>query len=137
MSDLVEILQSYCLSLEWFFSYGNKSNQNLISSDRVEGRVYFMLDPITRAKTFSEFGGEGIKSFSGQFMLLVKSDFDDTYSNRYTNNIKPLLTTLESLEALINCSSYNITTWNIIDAINELDVNTDGIIVTFKINVLE
>lgn len=145
MTDLVEIIENHCTNLNWYFSYGNKSNQNLLQSDRVEGQVYLLLDPITREKAKGEYGGSGVITFSGQFLLVVKSNLDNVYHNqkgvekingKYEQNIKPLLTSLELLEDEIDCSNYNIDSWQIIDVVNALDVNTDGLLVTFKISVL-
>jgi hypothetical protein len=136
MIDLVGILQTYAEGLDWFFSYGNKANQNLLVSDREEDKIYFLLDPITRDKTKSQYGGDGEVTFSGQFLLAVKSNLDMVYPQRYQENIKPLLSNLESLEDLIDCSDYEITQWSVIDVINQLDVNTDGLVITFKIKTL-
>ena len=145
MTDLVGILETHSTSLDWKFSYGNKSNQNLLRSDLLTGKKYFLLDPIKRVKTKSEFGGTGIITFSGSFMLLVKSNLDMVYHNqkdvapssgRYESNIEPLLTQLETFEDILDCSTYEIKSWEIIDVINQLDANLDGIIVTFSISTL-
>ena len=57
-------------------------------------------------------------------------------TGKYEKNIKPLLVNLELLENVIDCSQYEIESWSIVDAINALDVNMDGIIVTFRIKTL-
>lgn len=145
MEDLVGVLETYCDSLGWSFSYGNKANNNLLVSDKVEGKVYLLLDPITRIKSKSEYGGTGEIAFTGSFLLVVKSNLDNNYHNqkgqdkttgKYEKNIKPLLVNLELLENVIDCSQYEIESWSIVDAINALDVNMDGIIVTFRIKTL-
>ena len=112
----------------------------------VADRIYFLLDPIIRVPTFSEFGGRGNITFTGSFMLVVKSTIDNVYDNqkgqdatdgKYQKNIKPLLEIeLLKLEDSINCSDYQITGWSIVDAVNALDANMDGIIVTYGISVL-
>ena len=146
MVDLVDIFRGYTEGLGWFFSYGNSANRNLIVSDLTIDKKYFLLDTIIRSKSNSEFGGTGEVTFSGSFMLVVKSDFKNVYDNqkqqdrikgKYTKNIKPLLETdLVLFEDLINCSEYEITSWSIVDAVNVLDVNMDGIVITFTVKTL-
>lgn len=145
MEDLVSVLETYCDNLGWSFTYGNKANNNLLRSDKECDKVYLLLDPITRDKAKSEYGGTGEVSFSGSFLLVVKSTLDNNYHNqkgqdketgKYKKNIEPLLIQLELLENVIDCSQYEIESWSIVDAINALDVNMDGIVVTFKIKTL-
>ena len=144
MTDLVEIFETHCTALGWEFSYGNRSNQNLIDNSKTLDTIYLLLDPLTRNITGSEFGGNGAIEFNSSFMLVVQSDIDRVYHNqgdndklngKYEQNIKPLLTALDELKDLIDCSDYEIQTWNIVDAIDVLDANTDGLIVTFKIKL--
>jgi len=74
MTDIVGVFETHAESLGWTFNYGNKANQNLLTSERVVGRKYFLLETVTRTVQGSEFGGEGEIEFSGDFLLLVKSD---------------------------------------------------------------
>jgi hypothetical protein len=175
MADIVDEFEKYANILGWQFSYGDQQNRNLLESDRDVGKIYMLLDPVTRGRAFSVNGGEGLQSFSGSFMLVVKSDLDQVYHlqdnagdvaqsrdfinrfsklcgstiydnpcvplvralGKYTENIQPLLNDdVRYLEDFINCSDYTITGWSIIDVINALDANTDGIIVTYTLNVL-
>jgi hypothetical protein len=142
MVDLVEVIETHCNTLGWKFSYGNKSNQNLLKSNKLD-EITLLLDPITRSKEKSEYGGTGKITFSSSFLLVVKSNLDNVYykqkestTGKYIENIKPLLTSLELLEDILDCSDYEIEQWDIEDIVNALDVNMDGIIVTFKISKL-
>lgn len=147
MTDIVEVFSGYCDELEWNFSYGNAANLNLLRSNALTDDVYFLLDPVTRVKEKGQYGGTGLVTFNGSFMVVVKSTLDNVYHNqkevnssdgKYEKNIKPLLTDgLDSLESLIDCSEYQINNWSIIDVINALDVNLDGVIVTFEIQILD
>ena len=65
-----------------------------------------------------------------------KQGGNDKADGKYELNILPLLTDLESFKDLIDCSQYEITSWVIIDAIDVLDVNTDGIVVTYTVKTL-
>jgi len=168
MSDFVKDLESYAVKHSIRFSYGNRANQNLLRSDLTPERTYLLLDPITRLKNFSEFGGAGNLAYSGQFLLVVKSTIDKTYYNqdagerfentteamdggfvvnnscetpfgkgKYDAYIYPILTNaLTLLEEEINCTDYQINNWQILDAINVLDVNLDGVLVTFNVSKL-
>lgn len=94
-NDIIEVFQAYANQLEWTFSYGNKANQNLLQSDLDDSKKYLILDPIRRNKTFSEFGALRERSFSGSFLLVVKSTIDQTYYNqteeeRFINRISVL-----------------------------------------------
>lgn len=134
MTDLKEIIEDHCTVLGWTYSYGNKSNQNLLSSNLASSEIYLLLDPIRRRKNFSEYGGLIDIDFSGNLMLLVKSDLDKEYDDKYESYIKPLITSsIEQLEDAINCSDYTIVSWELLDNINDLDANMDGLLVTYTI----
>lgn len=144
--DLYDEFTVHTQTLGWTFSYGNASNQNLLSSSLNDSEIYLLLDTITRVRLFSEFGGEGEQTFSGSFMLLIKSNLDNVYDSqrnqdpangKYQKNIKPLLDVeIVKLEDEINCSQFEIKKWEIVDAIDVLDVNLDGIVVTYELTVL-
>lgn len=145
MVDLVGILEAHAAALGWEFSYGNAANKNLISSDKIADKVYLLMDPVTRLRPSSENGAEGVKTFTGSFMLLVKSNLDNVYHNqkgkdktqgKYEKNILPLLSALESLENLIDCSDLQRDTWTAIDTVNSLDANFDGLVVTYSLSTL-
>ncbi len=147
MLDLVNVWRTQVEdTLEWYFSYGNAANRNLLSSDLEPDKLYFLMDTIVRDKTFGEFGGTGDVTFTGNFMLVVKSDLDNVYDNqkgvaftdgKYEKNIRPIIeTSLVSFEDYVNCSDYEITAWSFIDAVNMLDANLDGVIVTFTVKKL-
>lgn len=145
MTDFVGVLETYATGLGWYFSYGNAANRNLLASDTVAGRIYCLLDPVTRSIASSDNGGIGEITYSGSFMLVVKSNLDNNYHNqkgqdkatgKYESNILPLLTSLNSLKGLIDCSDYQVLSWSIVDVINAMDANTDGIIITYSVKTL-
>lgn len=164
MQDIIDVFEKYANELGWRLSYGNQANQNLLQSD-LTNDIYMLVDPIKRTKAFSEYGGSGYKSFEGSFLLVVKSNLDMTYYNqtaeerfqnrvqnleggfleicepitqgKYNENIKPLLEQeLPRLEELINCSDYQIMNWQVTDVTDVFDVNLDGLIVNYKLQVL-
>lgn len=134
--DIVDFLETEVEKLGWQFSYGNKDNQNLLTSDLTEDEIYFLLDPVVESEGVSEFGGSVDIEYSGTFIICVKSDLDDIYQGRYNKNIKPLKTSLNLLKDVIDCSDYERQLWRKDEVINELDVNFDGLIITYRLKLL-
>lgn len=143
--DIVDYIEQEVEKLGWIFSYGNKANQNLLLSTIQEDETYFLLDIVQESESVSEFGGDGDVEYSGTFMILVKSDLDNVYhtqqgqdkaKGRYNKNIKPLKTKLNLFKYVIDCSDYERQLWQTLEVINELDVNFDGLIVTYKFKKL-
>lgn len=143
--DIVDYIEQEVEKLGWVFSYGNKANQNLLVSTIQEDETYFLLDIVQESESVSEFGGDGDVEYSGTFMILVKSDLDNVYhtqqgqdkaKGRYNKNIKPLKTKLNLFKYVIDCSDYERQLWQTLEVINELDVNFDGLIVTYKFKKL-
>jgi hypothetical protein len=142
MIDFVKILSDYCTQNGWLFSYGNASNRNLLSSDTAAGQIYVLLDPVRRSVSSSEYGGDGNYTFQGSFMMVVKSDRDQQYHNqkdqlsstgKYEQNIKPLLDDADSFKKEVDCSNLDIGQWDIIDLVDVLDVNLDGILISYRV----
>lgn len=143
--DIVDYFETEVEKLGWVFSYGNKANQNLLLSTIEEEETYFLLDIVQESESLSEFGGDGDIEYSGTFLILVKSDLDNVYHaqqgqskalGRYNKNIKPLKTKLNLFKDEIDCSDYERQLWQTLEVINELDVNFDGLIVTYKFKKL-
>lgn len=138
--DIVKYIEQEVKALGWVFSYGNAANQNLIESEKDIDKIYFLLDPvITDEPNVSEFGGDGDITYSLRFLLLVQSDLDNVYfeqknqlegEGKYEKNILPLKTDLKEFKDVIDCSVYERSGWRILEGINMLSTNFDGLIVT-------
>jgi len=145
--DIVEYIETEVLELQWFFSYGNLANQNLIESQKDFDKIYFILDPIiTDEPDVSEFGGDGDNVYTVRFMLLVQSDLDGVYfkqrdgfdkEGKYEKNILPLKAELKRFKDVLDCSDYERTGWRIVEAIDIKDANFDGLIVTTSLRINE
>ncbi len=59
---------------------------------------------------------------------------EDVENGKYAKNIEPLLQEVEGLENLIDCSDLERNTWDILDVINVLDVNFDGLLITYSLS---
>ena len=118
----------------WGFEYGRADYQNL-EREIEANKVYLFADPIIIDSKFSDLGSETL-SYSGQFMLLLSSDVDEAYEDKYNDYIKPLLTDgLQILKDDMACSDYQITTFRVIEVINLFDQNFDGVLVSYSVTL--
>lgn len=146
MTDVVRIWQDYAAGKDWEFSYGRRSNLNLLETDELEAeKVYLLVEPPTRRFTpnANRTRLEHI-TFSGNMFLMVKSEQDMPYFNemdnpdsesKYAKNIEPLLDLAMKLGNFVaSCQDdLEVLTWDCIDAINLFDENRDGVLITYQI----
>jgi len=143
---LVEKLRQITEALEWNFHYGRRDFNNLVEIDSDnEEVIHFILDPVTRSPKYSNTGGYlNYSIYSGYFMILTKSDFDQVYDNqkeinstdgKWITNIEPKIRNhFASLEHSIICDEdLQIVSFNITDIINVFDENMDGILVNYTL----
>lgn len=145
MTDLVEILQTYCDDNDIKFSYGTKGNLNLLTTNEEfpEGTVFMLVDPVKRIPTLSGIGGVVGYTFRGQLLLCMQSNFDmpkynemanDTDRSKYILHIKPLLEVKKALINYFACQSLEIKAFDVItDGYDLMDANYDGIIIEYNI----
>ena len=145
--DIVLFIQQEVELLGWVFSYGNKSNINLLEGDKDIDTIYFLCDVITSNEPdTSEFGGDGAIDYTLNFMLLVQSDFANVYfkqrnteegQGKYEKNILPLKTELKKFKKVIDCSIYERRGWSILEVIDQVDINGDGLAVSTTLREIE
>jgi len=142
MLDIVSIIQEKAESLGYKFDYGKKDWINLLRSDVEVGRIYFLLDPVKINPEKTKFGGFGKISCKGDFLIAVKSNLDnvihqqknqDKENGKYLKNVRPLLEEIEKFFNLFSCDNFELIINEIVDIYNYLDVNIDGLIVTYTI----
>ncbi len=124
----------------WRFVNARRDYQNLIEAttfvaDEVEGyeigETVLFLDPVIR-KTEKD----GIR-FTGNFMVLTKSDLDDDYESRQTKYINPLVDILmKSMYNKLRCE-FDVDGWQAIEVINQFDFNADGLNISFNLKGYE
>ena len=131
---MFEFLQHIATDNDFVFEYSRTDYQNLY--DGMEyNKIHLFVDPITIDSKFSDTGFE-IKTFSGKLMILVSSDVDESYSDKYNNHIKPLVdSALELLKDSLLCSEFNINKFQSVEVINLFDVNLDGVLVNYNITL--
>ena len=138
--DLSNHLENYATSKGWGYEYARRDYQNLIDAtdfvaDAIEGygigETMMIVDPIVR-------GGETDNiTYKGSLMILTKSDLDDDYSSRKTKYIDPLLEiAFNEMKHPLQCN-FDINKWEVIELINMLDWNADGIMITYNLKGYE
>ncbi|TYP71494.1 hypothetical protein [Aquimarina intermedia] len=130
-------LESVAISYGWNFVHARRDYQNLIDStqffaDSIEGyevgETFLFLDPIVRSGE-----SEGLR-YQGNFMVLTKSDLDDTYEGKHAKYVKPLIDiVMNEIKNKMRCEFPEITTWRSIEVINVFDFNADGLSVSFNL----
>lgn len=126
----------FALSKGWRFVNARRDYQNLVDAtnfvaDEVEGysvgETVLFLDPVIR-KTEKD----GIR-YSGNFMVLTKSDFDDDYESRQIKYIDPLVeVVMKSMFNKLRCD-FDVDGWQAIEVINVFDFNADGLSINFNL----
>lgn len=148
--DIVRIFENYCTAQEFYFSYGTKAVQNLLTAphDFDCDKVHILLDPVRRISNFSNTGmSVRTRTYQGRYLLVLRDDFDKHYfnekgceieSSKYSTRIEPLLPVYAALEKqFIACDGYEITQHENIDVTDALDANLTGLVCTFQIRVYE
>lgn len=127
-----DFFKNIAASNSWGFEYGRSDYQNL-ERDIEAGKIYLYVDPIITDSKFTDVGNETL-SYSGKFMLLLSSDVDEEYEDKYNDYIKPLLTDgLQIFKDEVACSDYQITLFRVIEVINLFDQNFDGVLVSYNV----
>lgn len=118
----------------WIFTYARHDYQNLVNDVDNTDKIYLFLDPVQTSNEFDEYGDLQAISYSGSFLLLKSSEFDEGYEERYISHIKPLIdSALKSITDSLSCTSVGIQSWNTTEVINLFDMNMDGIVVKYTV----
>lgn len=117
----------------WDFDYGRADFQNLVD-ETVAGRVHLFLDPVRRRNIKSTTNGTVTgRRWAGHFMLLLKSDLDEVYDEKYDNYIAQLWAALDAFETqLDNCGADEVEL-DATEIVNVFSENMDGLTVRYII----
>lgn len=147
MTDFVRILQQYATAKGWIYSYGRKSNLNLLAATTdLENQKIYLLHEASPRKPQKNATGTGIQSilFTGYFFLMVKSEQDMPYFNekhndeaqsKYSLYIEPLLQEYLGMMKSFMCDDMDVKVFEAIDTVNLFDENRDGILVTYQVEI--
>jgi len=138
--DAKDKLELIATEYDWRFISARRDFQNLMDAaafvaDTVEGygsgETLMVLDPIKRRAIKD---GAGVY-YSGNVMILTKSDFDGTYNEKYDKNVKPLIDiVMKEIPAKLRCL-YDVESWESIEVINVFDFNADGLSISFNLKL--
>ena len=118
----------------WFFEYSRSDYQNLFDDMEYE-KIHLFVDPITTDSLFSASGFE-VETYTGKMMLLISSDVDETYLEKYNDNIKPLINgALATLKQTLICSDFEVIKFQTTEVINLFDTNLDGVLITYSVRL--
>lgn len=133
---MYEILNQIAINNDYIFMYARQDFQNLYD-DMTTDKVHLFVDPITQDTSFSDSGTE-TNTYSGKFMLLVSSDIDEDYKQKYISNIKPLMSgATKSIKNELVCAEATINKFTQVEVINLFDINLDGLLITYSISLNE
>lgn len=118
------------------FVHARRDYQNLMAAtqfveDGLEGlevgETVLFLDPVS-IKTVKDG-----KLYSGNFMIITKSDLDDSYESKREKYIEPLKVILDKAYRSLSGCQFDINDWTSIEVINVFDFNGDGMSVRFNV----
>ena len=70
----------------------------------------------------------------GKLMILVSSDVDEDYKQKYDNHIKALIDgALQTLKDTLVCADADIQKFETTEVINLFDFNLDGVLVNYNV----
>lgn len=120
----------------WRFVYARRDYQNLVDAtqfisdvmhDAGNGEIVLFMDPVTRKS--EEIGIR----YTGNFMVLISSDLDESYEKRTEINIDPLIQkVMIEMKQKLRCD-FDVDSWQSIEVINMFDFNSDGLSVSFNL----
>lgn len=118
----------------WVFEYGRSDYQNLYNQEISGGTIHLFVDPIVIDSTFSDAGNES-QTYTGKFMMLLSSDVDESYNDKYNDYIKPIMTNaIQTFKDELVCGEMTINKFQMMEVINLFNFNLDGVLVTYSIS---
>ena len=136
-----EILKQIANDNNWAFEYGRDDYNNLEGQAGKE--FYLCVDVPEESVLFNEYAAPTGINYAGRFMLLKHSDFDRVYDSqmegaddegKYEMYIKPCKEELMRVVGAL-CGDYNIVSWRVLEVINKLSNNFDGVLVNYQISM--
>lgn len=156
MKDLPRVFSDYCKSKtpNILYCYGDIYHLNLFLNVPDNQKtpdnpkpLYFLQEPVVRKKIVSPMGTNSGTTFTGAFSLLYESHRDEPYFNerspdrsdansRYTKYIEPLTSIADEILDEIAClDGVTVDFYDVVDTINFMSQNRDGVLVMFKITL--
>ena len=143
--DLKNIFENKAAEFGWEWSYGNRNNHNLLAAPLDPTKIFLLMDSPRRRPNHNKYGGENGMTYTGSFMVVMHSDYDRTYDkqrgndeSKFEDHISPIIkNNLPQLFHAVVCDNeFEINASEIIEIINALNANMDGVLVTYTITEL-
>ncbi|MBE99328.1 hypothetical protein [Flavobacterium coralii] len=145
MSDIVRIFETVASEKGYEYHYGKKAALNLLGGSLDADKTYLLHEFTNRKSNYNSSGTAitGI-TYEGKMFLVKQSNLDQQYfqergeqdSSKYNVNIEPLLDEFKAIGNMLACSGYEVMQWDNIDVTDALDVNMDGILISYKVKVI-
>lgn len=132
---MYELLKLISENKDWVFQYGRRDFANLYD-EMPNGKIHIFLDPVRLENNFDDFDALDNIEYTGTFMLVVSSEFNQDYITKYVDNIKPLIDGAgkELLDTIACDPDYSISQWSALEVINILDYGFDGLLITYNVS---
>lgn len=100
-----------------------------------ERNKYVLLLWQDRDKKFNEYGSLTGYEFTGEMLLVVRSQIMDAdYNDKYERHIKDLYAESDKMDSDFNsCEEWLVTRWKEIEVENVYDTNVDGLKILFTL----
>jgi len=133
--DFKQLLETIAAGYGWGVVYARRDYQNLqdildrINSEAenyAEGETFLFVDPMQRKRHSTGY------TYSGRFMVLTNADLADDYATKYAQYIAPIIDiVMNKIPNKLRCDG-DVEQWQSIEVINALDINGDGLSVTYQ-----
>lgn len=138
---LVSKFEEICELRGFFFDYGPLEWQNLNDfeddTDEAAQDVKLLLLFVDRELNFDDLGGVESAIYTGGFLLVVRSKFDQTdYLDKYKNRIRQVRAHSDAVHTDFGiCTDWIVLRWKETEMVDGLDTNVDGLKVQFTIRL--
>lgn len=134
-------LESIATDNDWLFIHARADYLQYDQEDTndpsnlTDGQVFIGLDPVNDRHNISpQYGTRQGLRWTGRFMILMRSEIDESYEDKFDNYISTVDEHLKTIEKALACQGLTLNSWQPTDIINGLFENLDGKVVTFDVS---
>lgn len=161
MKDIVRHFEEISQANGWIYTYGTMSALNLKMNKPhaydtdgnviLDESIYMLAEPTVRRYGMSTGGNSNLStvSFTGAVMIVQQSKHGMPYfaeqntdpalyeaqtsESKYAIHVEPLLNLVAGMIKYFVCQDLSIISWEVVDWIDYLDENRDGIMIRYVI----
>lgn len=158
MKDVVRYFEDFALAKDWVYTYGTMSALNLKMNKEVDytadepvidDNIYMLAEPTVRRYGMSTGGNTNVSNvtFTGALMIVQQSNLADPYfaemntdpllyeeqinNSKYVKHVEPRLNDMPDMIKHFVCNDLTVISWEVVDWIDYLDENRDGILIRY------